>query len=253
MTRLLLDAGNSRLKWALVGAPGQDPPRGVVSPDTEGLEALASRLSQHERVGSIHVISVRDGGFFDELSGFCAHQGWPPAQLHHAVRKGHGIRNVYAEPGRLGTDRYAAMVGARQLFEGSLVVIDCGTALTLDAVSSDGRHLGGMILPGLRLMGIALGQGTARLRDAPDVPPVLLADNTAGAVAGGTLLGMAAAVDGLCERIEANLTDSPRRVLCGGDAPRILPWLKGGYEHCPWLVLQGLDVMTGGRPCEPWS
>ncbi|WP_018952627.1 type III pantothenate kinase [Thioalkalivibrio sulfidiphilus] len=253
MTRLLLDAGNSRLKWALVNAPGQDPPRGVVTPDAEGLEGLARSLSPHESPESIHVISVRDEGFFDGLSSFCAHQGWPVPLLHQAVQEAHGIRNAYADPGRLGADRYAAMVGARRLFAGSLVVIDCGTALTLDAVDPDGRHLGGMILPGLRLMALALGQGTAQIGVKPDGPPALLADNTAGAVSGGALFGMAAAVDGLCERIESNLTEPFRRILCGGDAPRILPWLKGRYELCPWLVLQGLDVMTGGRACEPWS
>lgn len=253
MKRLLLDAGNSRIKWALVGAPGQDPPRGVVSPDADGLEALGRGLSHHSGPESIHVISVRDEGFFAGFRSYCTHRGWPVPQLHQAVREAHGIRNAYADPGRLGADRFAAMVGARQLFEGSLVVIDCGTALTLDAVTPDGAHLGGVILPGLRLMAIALGQGTAQVGDTPDGPPALLADNTAGAVAGGALYGTAAAVDGLCERIQSNLSDAPRRILCGGDAPRILTQLQGRYEYCPWLVLQGLDVMTGGRACEPWS
>jgi type III pantothenate kinase len=253
MIRLLLDAGNSRLKWAVVRGDEHSPPRGVVTPDAEGLEALTEALAHGDRPAAIHLISVRDARFFEEFSGFCANRGWPAPLLHHSSREGHGILNVYADPGRLGADRYAAMVAARHLFRGHLVVIDCGTALTLDALEPDGRHLGGMILPGLNLMRTALGQGTARLGGEMDAPPRLLADDTAGAVAGGTLLGLAAAVDGLCERIQAQSAEAPGRILCGGDAPRILPWLRGRYQYCPWLVLQGLDVMTGGRPCEPWS
>lgn len=253
-TRLLLDAGNSRLKWALMTDHTVPQLRGALVLDDSALGALAQAL-QTGGCGvpeAVHVLSVRGQDFADELAAACDRLGWPQPRIHHARGEGDGIRPVYPEPIQLGADRYGAMVAAHRLFAGPVLVVDCGTAVTVDALAADGHHLGGVILPGLGLMRNALDAGTASVQIGEEVAPCLLADNTAQAVAGGTLLGLASAVDGMCDRMNHELGQAHQRLLCGGDAAELLPWLQGQYHHCPWLVLQGLDYITGGRACAPW-
>jgi len=253
-TRLLLDAGNSRLKWAYMDDGTEPALRGVVIADDMALEGLAQALLDAgcEMPDAVHVLSVRAVDFETALRDACDRLHWPLPRIYHARDGEDGVRPVYPEPTQLGADRYGAMVAAHRLFDGPVLVVDCGTAVTVDALDADGRHLGGLILPGLGLMRNALYAGTTVVRVEGDVAPCLLAENTAQAVAGGTLLGLASAVDGLCDRMTKELGETPHRLLCGGDAAELLPWLQEAYQHYPWLVLQGLDFITGGRSCAPW-
>ncbi|MFN2349415.1 MAG: type III pantothenate kinase [Thioalkalivibrio sp.] len=254
-TRLLLDSGNSRLKWAFMDGGTEPALRGVVIADDTALEGLAQALRQGGCgvPDAIHVLSVRGVAFEEELRDACDRLHWPQPRIYHARDEGDGVHPAYPEPILLGADRYGAMVAAHRLFDGPVLVVDCGTAVTVDALAAGGRHMGGLILPGLWLMRNALDAGTAAVQQVKgDVAHCLLADNTAQAVAGGTLLGLASAVDGLCDRVTETLGVTPHRLLCGGDAAELMSWLKGPYQHCPWLVLQGLDYMTGGRSCAPW-
>jgi len=253
-TRLLLDAGNSRLKWTFMADATEPLLRGALTLDDVALDALARTLLEGGCgvPDAVHVLSVRGQAFEEELRAGSDRLGWPQPRIHHARDKVDGIHPVYPEAMQLGADRYGAMVAAHRLYDGPKLVVDCGTAVTVDALGAAGQHLGGLILPGLGLMRNALDTGTAALHVVEYVAPRLLADNTAQAVAGGTLLGLASAVDGLCDRMTKELGQAHHRLLCGGDAAELLPWLQGQYHHCPWLVLQGLDYITGGRSCAPW-
>jgi type III pantothenate kinase len=249
--KLLLDAGNSRLKWAMVER-GAEPVTGAVSPDADGLSELAGRIAAEGAPERVALVSVRDAAFSDQVSGWCVQQGLPSPFVVCAGPGLHGIRPAYARVEALGTDRYAAMVAARRLFEGPLVVVDCGTAVTVDALDEHGRHLGGLILPGLSLMRRSLCAGTAALPDVDERRVSCLAGNTVDQIASGTALGLASAVDGLCERVTEVTGPDPVRVLTGGDAALIDTHGRLSYAWRPWLVFQGAYFIMEGDACDPW-
>ncbi|SFM25227.1 type III pantothenate kinase [Ectothiorhodospira mobilis] len=242
--RLLLDAGNSRLKWALWdgralhGQGALEHPGAAEAPWDALLDAAAQRMGLRH-VDALWAVEVVGPAFRAACSAWARRRGWPEPRFLEADPAQHGIVSAYRDPGRLGRDRYAALVGARALGYESAVVVDCGTAVTLDRLLPGGRHSGGLILPGLGLMrrglGLAPGVGGAVQGDASRVPAVCTGD----AVAAGTLLGLAAAIDALTIRLGE--PPPPAAVLLtGGDAPCLIPHLTCGVVPVPDLVLHGL-------------
>jgi type III pantothenate kinase len=123
------------------------------------------------------------------------------------------------------------------------IVINAGTAVTIDALDADGRFLGGLILPGLRLMLRALAENTSALRMAPgSFTP--FPDNTPDALYSGAVQ----AVTGAIEQMRARLASADRPVRCflaGGAAPEIAPHLTGAVEVVDNLVLEGVLALAG--------
>ncbi|MBA3565180.1 MAG: type III pantothenate kinase, partial [Gammaproteobacteria bacterium] len=162
-----------------------------------------------------------------------------------AEKQAFGVRNAYAEPAKLGADRWAAMIGAFTELGGPVSVVDAGTALTVDVVAGDGQHLGGLIAPGLELMCEFLRDRTsdiAALETAHAVgEPGMLADNTADALRNGALNALAGLVERAIAQAEALLDREMRVVVVtGGDADRILAAIRRPATYNPALVLQGL-------------
>jgi type III pantothenate kinase len=159
-----------------------------------------------------------------------------------------GVQNAYAEPGRLGVDRFLAMVAAHTAGAGPCVLAGIGTALTLDALTADGLHLGGLIAPGPQLMQQALLGATVRVR--PERPGVVLdvADNTADAVASGCWQSAAALIERFTARISPQLGGAPRLLLDGGDAPAIMPLLGVSAQLATDSVLRGLAAWAAAHP-----
>lgn len=156
-----------------------------------------------------------------------------------------GLRLDYDDPAQLGVDRLAAAAAAHRAAPAgqAAVVVDAGTALTVDAIDAEGIFRGGAIAPGLRLGLDALSAGTSLL---PHVEfagePPLLGKNTADGLRSGALHGSAALVEGLCVRMMAAL-DSPVAVfLTGGDGPLLQPHIAAVHTCDPDLVLRGLAL-----------
>jgi type III pantothenate kinase len=157
-----------------------------------------------------------------------------------------GLRNRYRNPGQLGADRFAAALGARTLVPGkALVVATCGTATTVDAVSSDGEFLGGMILPGLGLMLDSLARGTAQLpaASADAAPPPVFADNTLDAIRSGCVSAQAGAITRAFAALPAELC-----IVSGGAAGHIAPALQVPYRMLDNIVLAGLHAAAIASP-----
>jgi type III pantothenate kinase len=161
-----------------------------------------------------------------------------------AERQACGVRSGYRHPRRLGVDRWVAMIGAWAELESACVVVDAGTAVTIDAIDNEGRHLGGQIFPGVRLMFQALNASTS------DIPAVagrlpaatgldMFGDTTSKAVQHGAWNAVTGAVDRAITTLRSNAYD-PAVVLTGGDASRMLTALGTEPLHRPHLVLQGL-------------
>lgn len=146
--------------------------------------------------------------------------------------------------GELGVDRWVAALAAQRRF-GDALVVDCGTALTVDLVSAGGRFLGGMISAGLTALGRGLAVSAPSLPSAePGALPVLPAGNSRDAVTAGLHHGFLSMLDGLVDRLLANgQLESPTLVLTGGDAEFVLGHSRHRFEHCPALIHEGLRCL----------
>ena len=248
-----MDIGNTRLKWGVLddgairrtGHISQEKIRG------DGLTALTSKLPR--RVDTVLASNVAGVSFATRLSGVVGMHCDCDVHFAHSTARACGVTNSYRQPRRLGVDRWVAMIGAWSEFESPCLVVDAGTAVTIDALDDSGRHLGGQILPGVSLMAQALAANTSDLpdtsrRSARKANEIgMFAKNTGGAIAYGTLN----AVVGAVERARNIMHDegcSPELVLTGGDASRILSSLTDAPNHRPHLVLQGLARMLDDRP-----
>jgi len=161
-----------------------------------------------------------------------------PVVLETGTRTGMPI--LYDNPRQVGPDRIANAVAAWERFGGPTVMVDFGTATTVDAVSARGEYLGGAILPGVEISLDALFQRAAALSWVELVKPRrVIGKTTAESVQSGVLYGFAAAVDGLVRRFEAEL--GPCTVVStGGLAELMTPVSETIQHHEPWLTLEGL-------------
>ncbi|MBS0310295.1 MAG: type III pantothenate kinase [Proteobacteria bacterium] len=235
---LLLDAGNSRLKWAVVEdghwhATGQS--------DYSDWSALKAQLKADTHC---FVASVASPEHERQLAVLLEAAGLTPAWLRAETRFG-DVKNTYSNPQQLGVDRWMGLIAARQRTDEAVLVVSVGTAMTVDALSGDGTFLGGVIVPGVHLMQQALRQGTARV---DEVAGAWQAFPTATADA--VQSGIVAALCGAIAQQHARLTEvagmASRCLLTGGDAEKVLSHLRIPAEHVPTLVLEGIDCVARG-------
>ncbi len=231
-TWLLLDVGNSAIKWRLAGNSGLLSEGGRA----EDMAMLRAMLEGREWQ-KVAIASVAT----DHLDATLAEivTAGRSVGIHYATADAEllGLRNAYPAPRSLGVDRWLAMLAAWHHLGGPLCVVDAGTAITLDLISQDGIHQGGFILPGAELMRRSLGLGTGKIRvDGLAPPAVNPGQDTAGCVNAGVWL----AVKGLLEAAAAAHPEH-RFVLTGGGAAGLLT-LMPELEHQPDLVLEGLRL-----------
>lgn len=249
--KLLLDLGNTRLKWAQ-HQHGELLQQGAVAWDVPVADALSDAWSGCPRPTAVFGASVVDDAR-ERLVAACvaAEFGLEPTWLRtpaHAC----GVRNAYAEPQRLGVDRFLAMVAARADGLAPCVLAGVGTALTVDALAADGTHLGGLIAPGPQLMQQSLLGATAQVRPQRAGKILELADNTADAVTSGCWQATAALVERFADRMAPRLGPGAALVLDGGDAAQLLPLLSSPAKLGRDGVLRGLalwaDTHLAKRP-----
>ncbi len=244
---LLADIGNTRIKW-LLWEQGQVRRRGERQHRDVDPRQLGPQLwGQLERPAQVWIANVAGPELAAALSAWIAGAWSLEARFVHTEAAGFGVRCAYAVPSRLGVDRWVAMIGARALTRQACCVVDCGTAITIDALSSAGEHLGGVIFPGARLMREALYRDTRQIPvEAGTV--TLFGRDTMDGVWGGTAYAVAAAIDRITRQMAAEMGESTCRLLTGGDAEVLRPYLEGDYRLEPDLIFQGLLVMAGERP-----
>lgn len=229
---LLLDAGNTRVKWAVWGPQGWEA-KGAVSLDRmtdmgrhwTGLEptwigvSCVAAPAVAEALGRL-------------LAGFAA-----PVYWLRSMARGFGIRNGYALPEQLGGDRFAMLVACQGLGLGPCVVAGAGTAVTVDALAPGGEHLGGIILPGLGLMRAALLAGTAGVEQASGTPG-LFPIRTGDGVETGIRLAAQGAILEMHRRLEQRIAGQAGIILTGGDVSLLAPDIPCQIRED--LVLEGL-------------
>ena len=248
MKALLLDVGNTRIKWGMLDG-GEIHKTGHIALQKlrdQGLAVLTSRLP--DKVDAVLASNVAGQTFATRLSGVIGMHCGCDVHFAKSEREACGIRNGYKQPRRMGVDRWVAMIGAWAELESACVVVDVGTAVTIDVLDDDGLHLGGQILPGVNLMCAALAASTSDIGSVGGRVPNagsgldIFGDNTARAVRNGAWNAVVGAVERSITTLQTNAYD-PYVVLTGGDAARMLTALGDEALHRPHLVLQGLARM----------
>ena len=172
--------------------------------------------------------------------------GFPALVLEPGVRTGMPI--LYDNPKEVGADRIANAVGAYDLFGGPTIIVDFGTATTIEAVSAAGEYLGGAIFPGVEIAMDALFGRAAGLRRVELQPPKhVIGKSTAESIQSGTIYGFSAQVDGLVDRFVAELGECAV-VATGGLADLIAPHARTVQHYEPWLTLYGLRIIFERNP-----
>jgi type III pantothenate kinase len=235
---LLIDLGNSRLKWAQQ-APGLWRTEAALLEHT--LPSLLDRLWRDmDAPQKIVMCSVSTPERMQALEKWVQARWSVAPRIVRAQAEQLGVKNRYRQPEQLGADRWAALIGARGLTSFAACVVDCGTAVTVDALSADGEFLGGAVFPGLRLLRDSLVQGTAGIPVTAGDASDCLARSTADGVAAGTLFGLAGAVERLIHEYRRTLGESMKVFLTGGDASELAAKLRAANTPVPDLVLKGL-------------
>ena len=236
---LLLDVGNSRCKWALV-ENGAWTHQGVAD-NTEWL-AMQRNFDMFSPPNRIVISNVGGDMMAQRVRNICSM--WPlQAEFVLAKSEQCGVKNKYENPARLGSDRWAALIAARKRSERACLVVNCGTATTIDALSDAGEFLGGLIMPGITLMQQSLKYNTAQLQDA-EGELQNFPRNTADAIQSGVIqatLGAIAYQGALLKNLGTHKTIAC--ILSGGAADKIQAHLGMNAERVDNLVLEGLKII----------
>lgn len=253
---LLVNIGNSRIRWARLD--GSKPTEvQVMARGKTGIKRDLSRAWKDlEGVTRIVVANVGGPKVAEQLKEWSQSRWQTTPEFWLARGNGYGIRNAYSQPEALGIDRWLALIAARQRYrnanhKGAICIVDCGTAITVDVLATDGQHLGGLIVPGLSMMPKLLADNTAGIDKTDkklELEHSLLASTTHAAVSGGALYAAVAFIDRVSGDVAAETKGVFKRIITGGDAPRILPLLRDKYEYLPDLVLWGLAQVARSTP-----
>jgi type III pantothenate kinase len=236
---LLIDLGNTRLKWAQHDA-GVWLAGAVVHRERDLAAVLSESWKSLPRPARILMTAVAAPAVQATLERWLLDRWQLRAEQLRSPPEQLGVRNGYRDPATLGADRWAALLGARALGNGACIVVACGTAVTIDTLRADGGFAGGVIFPGLQLLRQALATGTAGIGANVGNALTSLAQTTADGVAAGTLFGLVGAIERCLQEQERALGASATVFITGGDAPVLIPHLSRAVTEMPDLVLKGL-------------
>ena len=230
-----IDAGNSFVKWRVVDDSE------VIAAGSEATEQVSKQGLDLTRIGGLNqarISSVANRALAERLREQVQQQFNVEMQIARVSSIVSGVSCGYTEPETLGIDRWLAVVAAYQRYLGPVLVVDAGSAITIDLIGPQGVHLGGYISPGLRLMREALWQGTAKVQvDRVESLNMLVPGTcTQDAVNRGCLLAVVATIEKLASQYPASI------VITGGDATVVAEALSLTSDHVPDLVLDGLAV-----------
>lgn len=232
---LLLDIGNSRIKYALYS---KEIPLSVNwAKDADELVSVMGRINK------VLIAAVGQSRLVEQVEALAKGKAKQCLRLESS-EQAFGVMNAYDDPRKLGIDRWLAMLAGRQITKNNFAVLDFGTAATCDFVDASGRHLGGWIAPGLTLMRRSLLQNTEKVSGrASDWAEEIVGKNTLDAVdAGCQAQGV-----GLLLQAEAYLRQnfsSYDILLCGGDHQRIAKKTNLTVKSYPELVFLGMTLFA---------
>lgn len=235
MPILAIDAGNTRIKWGLWEDRGFIAQGSILTARAGELADALHMLARPQRSIGCSVAGAQVRGQIEQtLAPWGGGPEWVASRREQC-----GVVNSYAVPEQLGADRWAALIGARARHAGACVVVNVGTAVTIDALAATGEFLGGLILPGPELMAEALAAGTAglpRVRGQFETFPT----STANAIFSGALQAVCGAIERIGRSLPAAGDSEPQIVMSGGSGDLVAARLGRPVTLAPDLVLEGL-------------
>jgi len=252
---LLLDVGNSFIKWAWLdsawpkcarkGLPNLSGADELLHAGEDMPVALDEAWKGLEKPEKVWVANVAGAAMLEMVQAWVAEHWACPLQIAKSQSQSGKVINAYADPKQLGVDRWVGLLAVNAAYSGPSAVIDCGSAITIDAIDASGKHLGGLILPGVKMMRDSLYNNASDIAqtEVTGTPAgMLFATNTTTGVEVGSLYAVVAYIERVVTDMQKELGDKFRCVLTGGDAEEVLPLLSVSVEHNPVLVLQGLSI-----------
>jgi type III pantothenate kinase len=236
---LAIDAGNTRIKWGVRDSQRWLATGAIATADSKSLaDALRSTRSATSAIAS----NVAGPKVQTDIEQACARSGIALRVIRSEARQ-LGVTNGYGDPAQLGADRWAALIAAHRAEGGHKLVVNAGTALTVDALTGEGQFLGGLIVPGPALMRRSLDRGTAGLRLTDGVFREF-PGATPDAITSGAIQACAGAIARLGEAMARRGAAPGRIILSGGAAPEIAPYLPIAHSIHENLVLDGLALIA---------
>ena len=256
MIALLVDLGNTRIKWARLTARGLGAQHAAAHAgwsEADFRRRLFGGAAARKRGAAARprllAVSVAASAVHRRFLRAARSAGYSP-EVVAPLRRAGGVTNGYREVWRLGADRWVALIGAHALEPRARArcVVDVGTAVTIDLLDARGRHRGGAIIPGPDLMVASLlaGTGGIRRRAGHRVPQAasLFARGTQQGLVGGARHAVAGVIDRAMLLAQAHLRGRPELILTGGAAPGAARDLWSPYRLVPDLVLRGLAALA---------
>jgi len=248
---LLLDIGNSRIKWCLHNnIENKFGPAGAMLQNKTGLNELFSEHWNHLACPDRVLVSNVSGSSIAETLDAWIKKAWQvDTEYVKTEAQSHGVRNAYPDYCKLGIDRWMAIIAAwhrYQCYQEAICVVDCGTAMTIDGISKSGQHLGGLILPGYAMMQEILANNTSDINTIRmTTPSSEFSNSTEQGVNSGCYLAMIATIDRVVTSMKNDHDGRVRCIITGGNSEFVIKQLEEEFEYEPNLVLQGLALFSG--------
>ncbi|OOZ40250.1 hypothetical protein BOW53_08340 [Solemya pervernicosa gill symbiont] len=243
---LLVDSGNSRLKWAPFNAYGEIEAR-VLIPDLDRFDAQLTAAWSVTDIPQRVLVSTVSSEKVNRTIQTVSKELWGiDAEFVRSTQSLFGVTNGYDTPEKLGVDRWMAMLAAWKDYERETIVVDCGTAVTIDCLNGAGQHLGGLITPGVQMMQEVLGKNTSGIELSSRGQVGQWARNTDDAIVSGSVQSVVALIERVVAQYKHELESEPVVVITGGDASCLLPYFRITIRHDHELVLKGLALLSTG-------
>jgi type III pantothenate kinase len=247
---LLVDAGNSRIKWNVMteGTGYLGGKTKILDWSNVSLETFFdSEWKSLTDISRVLVSNVVGEDFSKALKKWVTNNWFISTEFITPTSTAFGVSCGYDKPNQLGVDRWLSLIAAKTISKDEAVcVIDCGTALTFDTLSNQGKHLGGLIVPGLDMMRKSLIKETRGINvRSKETKVTLFGKNTMSCVNSGYIYSIVATIDRVAEEVRKKSSSNVRCIITGGNASMLQPLFKEKYQHEPDLVLLGLGRVAG--------
>lgn len=249
--KLLFDIGNTSVGWALE-VKNEFIVADNFNYDPDGLEYQLDKLipgNDIETPTSVLIANVAGENVLNIVRRWSQHHWQPTIWEAHVGREFDELKNGYKNTREMGVDRWLAMIAAWKKYKTDLCVIDCGTALTIDIIERTGKHLGGYIVPGYKLMQSVLNDQTRNINVSLNGRPAMHpGNNTREAVNNGACLSIVSAITRTLAMLETEFKMKPDCIITGGMAESIRPFIAELTVFEPQLVLSGLSILHNQMP-----
>ena len=241
---VLVDIGNTRIKWCIDNNQGIGNGHAIEHQYSSFIKKIQQAWEILDTPETLAIASVSKKQIVEQLKQL-AKVLWPNVSLVIAKTspQAFSVINSYPQANKLGIDRWLGLIALRHYYPGNSCIVDCGTAITIDVLNDQGKHLGGVISPGLQTMKHALFQGTENLFRVDQQFSKGLSNNTEAAIYSGTLY----AAIGLIEKVVTDIFTCQTIVLTGGDAILLSQHLDFKLIIEPDFILKGLAIYCKGE------